>query len=66
MVAKLSDYTIKHILRWASSVWEVYVHEILSYVVQASTSSFYIVLGTQNENHDGTYNPQAYYGDDIL
>ena len=39
MIAKISDATIEHRLHWALSVWKVYVHERLSHVIQAYTSS---------------------------
>ena len=44
----------------------MYVREILYHVIQASTSPLYTALGTQYENHDATYTPHTYYGDDII
>ena len=66
VVAKISDATIKHRLHWESSAWNMYVREILYHVIQASTSPLYTALGTQYENHDATYTPHTYYGDDII
>ena len=47
VVAKLSDATIQHRLRWYLSAWKVYVCDILSRVSQSCTSSLYTALGTQ-------------------
>ena len=66
VVAKLSDATIEHRLRWEWSACKVYVHEILFHVSQASISSFYRSLGTQAKNNDAAYTPQAYDVGNIL
>ena len=66
VVAKISNATIKHRLRWALYAWEVYVRESLSHVSQVSTSSFYTALGTQIANHGAAYTLQAYNGDGII
>ena len=66
VVAKLSNSTIKHRLRWALSEWKVHIQEILYRVIQEYTSSFYTALHTQVANHVAAYTPQSYDGNDIL
>ena len=65
VVAGLSDHSIEHRLRWASTAWKVYVRESISQISKACSSAFFTAL----EGSTGppvSYAPQAFDVDDLL
>ena len=66
VVAKLSDATVEHRLRWASTAWKVYVRESLHHVSQAASSAFFTALSDSSAPAALNLAPQAFDADDAL
>ena len=64
-VAKLSEATIEHRLRWASTAWKAYVCESLSHISSACASTFFTALEDTLDNTEASV-PQAFDADDFL